>query len=289
MAPTFLPFLALLLYMAIVVVSLVIFVPMLLIQSKRLLAKKVLITVLISLPCLIVVGILFAIIFFLPALFVSWLTDNNYISQTPGTILIVSVLLLLLILVASCSLYLWYFLSQVIYKQLEMKPVSEFLQKNKLFRFLQSYLKFKVSFFEKNAILKIALVLIGIPVTAIIGVCIYEEVTSLTFAKPTQSDLVGKYHISKATVRNFSASAFNKYKLEFKRDSTFELTPTPNIDVCDSGKYEVDYQFEYNEISFRCNNTVTPAHIDRHFGYYRIEFIVGDPDSGESIYFEKDK
>jgi len=286
MAPTFLPFLAFMLYIAITGVCLVVFAPMLLIQSKKLLAKKVLITVLISFPCLMTVGILFGIIFLLPALLVSWLSNNNYISQTLGTILAVAGLLLFAVLVAICFLYLWCFLSRIIYKQLEKKPISEFLEKNK---FLKSYSKLKVNFFQKNAILKIVLILIGIPISAIICICIYEGITGLTFAKPTQLELVGKYHISQATVRNLSASTFNKYKLEFNRDSTFELTPTPNIDICDKGKYEVDYQFDYNEISFRCNNGIMPAHIDRHYGYYRIEFIIGDPDSGESIYFEKDK
>jgi hypothetical protein len=79
------------------------------------------------------------------------------------------------------------------------------------------------------------------------------------------------------------------FVLLVKRDSTFELTPVPYIDVCNKGKYTVDYAFDYNEISLMCGNGTRPAHIDRHFNYYRIEFIIGDPDSGESIYFEKDK
>ena len=269
--------------------SLVIFGPMFLIRSKRLLSKKVLITVLISLPCLITVAILFGIIFLLPALLFSWLTDNNYITQTPGTILVIAGLLLFISLVAVCSLYLWYFLSRVIFKLLENKPVSEFLDKSKVFKYLQSYLNFKGNFFRKNPIIKIVTILVSVPVGAVICACIYQEFSSLTYDKPTQLELVGKYHVSKVTVGNFDGSTFNKFKLEFKRDSTFELTPTPNIDVCNKGKYSVDYQFDYNEISFTCNNTITSAHIDRHYGYYRIEFIIGDPDSGESIYFERDK
>lgn len=56
---------------------------MLFIGSKKLLAKKVLATVLISFPCLIVMGFLCAIIFVLPALLFSWLANCGYVDKKP--------------------------------------------------------------------------------------------------------------------------------------------------------------------------------------------------------------
>jgi len=289
MAPTFLPFLAFIFYIGVTAITIAVFAPMLFINSTRLLAKKILITILIFFPCLITVAILIGLLFLLPALLFSWLADNNYIGQTPGTVLTIIGLFLFISIVAACSLYAWYFFSRIIYKLLEKRPVAEFLDNSKVFRYLQRYLKFNSAFFQKNGIIKILGVLIGFPIGALICGCLYFGVSSLIDEKPTQQELAGKYHISKITVANFDKSVMNKFKLEFRPDGTFELTSTPNIDVCNKGKYNVDYQFDYNEISFNCNSATTTAHIDRHWGYYRIEFIIGDPDSGESIFFEKDK
>ena len=65
------------------------------------------------------------------------------------------------------------------------------------------------------------------------------------------------------------------------------MTKTPYIDICDTGKYEVGYQFDNNELSIKCNQSYSTAHIESDFSGYRIEFIVDDPDSGTSIFFEK--
>jgi hypothetical protein len=107
--------------------------------------------------------------------------------------------------------------------------------------------------------------------------------------KSSQQELVGKYHISKVTVHDFQSTAVNTFKLEFKHNSTFGLTPTPYIHVCDKEKFSVDYRFENNELTVMCSNETSIAHIDLHLGYYPIEFIIGGSDSGESIFFEKDK
>jgi len=290
MPPTFLPFLTFLLYIWISAGTLVIFVPLLFIQSRRLLAKKAIITVLISFPCLISTGILIAIIFSLPALLFLCLVNNNVIPQTFETISVIAAFLLFFGLVAVCSLYVWYFLSRVIYQLHEKRPVGEFLDSNRVFIFLQPYLGNSIrKFFKRNGIVKTAVLLIIIPAAAIVIVCIYDGVTNLIFAKPTQVELVGTYHISKVTVGDFDPSTFHKFKLEFKKDSTFELTPLKDVDICDKGKYSVDYEFDGNELTFYCGKEITTGHIDRHYGFYRIEFIIDDPDSGESIYFEKDK
>jgi len=290
MSPTFLPFLAFMLYIITSAVTLIVFVPMLLIKSRRLSALKALITVLISLPCLISTAIIIAAIFALPALSFSWLASNNYIPDTFGTILALVGLLGFLSLVGVCSLHIWFFLSGIIYWLIEKRPADEYLDKSKVFIFLKPHFGNAIySFFKKNGIIKIGALLIIIPAMAIAGFFIYNKVSDLTFAKPTQAELIGKYHIIEATNNRFDPSTFYRFKLEFKKDSTFELTPLTDVEVCSKGKYKVDYQFDYNELTFYCGKEVTSAHIDRHFGFYRIEFIIGDPDSGDSIYFEKDK
>jgi hypothetical protein len=79
------------------------------------------------------------------------------------------------------------------------------------------------------------------------------------------------------------------YTLKFEPSGTYELTPIPEIEICEKGKYEVDCQYDYNELLFKCNHSGSTAHIDRGFRSYGIAFIYDDPDLGESIYFEKDK
>lgn len=215
--------------------------------------------------------------------------DNNHLQPATGTIITISALLLFIILTATCALYLWYFLSRVIYKLIDNKPVSDFTDQNKVYKRLPSYLKPSNNFFIKNGIIKIVIILIAIPLTTALCLGIYDGFCSLTYDKPNQLDFVGKYHISKVTAQSPEKSDNGKFTLEFKRDGTFELTPLPGVEICDKGKYSVDYTFDDNEISFMCSGFITTAHIDRHYNYYRIEFIIGDPDSGESIYFEKDK
>jgi hypothetical protein len=72
MPPTFLIFLGLIVYVGLTVLTLLVFAPMLLINTKKLLAKKVLATVLISFPCLLAMGLLCVIIFVIPALIFFW-------------------------------------------------------------------------------------------------------------------------------------------------------------------------------------------------------------------------
>ena len=144
MPPTFFIFLGLIAYLGLTTLTCLVFIPMLFFDSRRLLAKKVIATVLISFPCLIIAGLFFAIIFILPALLFSWLA-NGYISSTPGIIMAVMALIIFGGSVAVSALYLWYFVSKLIYQRLENKPVQEFLDNDKVFKFLRPYLiKFKL-------------------------------------------------------------------------------------------------------------------------------------------------
>jgi len=140
MPPTFLIFLGLIVYLGLTSVTVVVFVPMLLIDSKKLIAKKVIATVLVSFPCLIAMGLFYAIIFVIPALVFSWFANSGYIPQALGIVLAIIGALIFVGSVAISSLYLWYFISRIIYQRLDKKPITEFIDKDKVFKFLQPYL-----------------------------------------------------------------------------------------------------------------------------------------------------
>jgi len=140
MPPTFFLFIGFLLYIVFMAISLLVCIPMLLIKSKRLLAMKIMLTVSISFPCLIVVGIVFTAIFLLPALLFFWLANNNYIPKIPGITLTITGLLLFTTSIAICALYVWYFVSNIIYKRLDKQPVSAFLNRDKTYNYLKPYL-----------------------------------------------------------------------------------------------------------------------------------------------------
>jgi hypothetical protein len=141
---------------------------------------------------------------------------------------------------------------------------------------------------KRNSTTTKGLIFMSIPIGIVAIVILYEFSHDKFTKKPTDKDLVGVYHITDANSL-ISTNQYHSYTLEFKNDGTFYLTPTPNINVCETGKYFVDWQFKFNELSFQCDKGFTTAHIDRNFSGYRIEFIVGDPDSGESIFFSKEK
>jgi len=102
-----------------------------------------------------------------------------------------------------------------------------------------------------------------------------------------QKDLVGVYNISKTTNIDFDTSTYEHYQLELKSDSTFILTQTPYISICNNGRYEIDYEYENNELAFRCDSGITPASIVNELSGFHIEFILGDPDMNSSIIFKK--
>lgn len=140
MPPSFPVFLGLIVYLTFTALAFVIFIPMLFFQNTRLIAKKVLATVLISFPCLVITGLVFIIILILPALTFSWLANNGYIPRIPGIILAVTGSIIFVGLVAATALYLWYFTSKVIYYRLEKKPLADFLNTDKVFKILRTYL-----------------------------------------------------------------------------------------------------------------------------------------------------
>ena len=148
-----------------------------------------------------------------------------------------------------------------------------------------------IGLISKNhrSLIKAGLIICCIPIAMIVIPLFFGGIINSFKHKPASNELVGEYQIAEIRNLDFDKATYKKYKLILKKDSTFILTPTPYIEICDSGSYAVDYSFEFNEISYRCGMGYIPSHIDRQFGNFRIEFIVGDPDSGQSIFFEKVK
>jgi energy-coupling factor transporter transmembrane protein EcfT len=142
--------------------------------------------------------------------------------------------------------------------------------------------KFKKN--DENKISKIGLKIVLIPITIIATILVYGLIREVFTSKPNKKDLVGKYEMSNSS---FIDNRKENYNLEFFENGNFKISKTPYIDLCENGIYDVDYEFEDNEVSLKCGNGYSTARIDREFGNYKIEFIIGDPDSGESIYFEK--
>jgi hypothetical protein len=145
MPPTFFLFIAFIVYFWLSLITLIVFAPMLLIDSKRILAKKVIATVLISFPCLIATGIFWAIIFLIPTLIFTWFLHQDFIPETTGITLAILGFLTFLVTVSSSALYLWYFTSKIIHLKLDLKPVSDFLDNERVYALLRHYLiKFKL-------------------------------------------------------------------------------------------------------------------------------------------------
>lgn len=139
MPPTFLLFFGLVFYIALIALSLVICIPMLMIKSKKKLAKKIIFTVATSFPCLLAAIVTMSVLFLVPGILIFWIA-NNYLPDMPKFILTILGLFLFVTIVAVCSLYLWYFVSNIIYKRVDNKPLSEFLEKDKVYKYLKTAL-----------------------------------------------------------------------------------------------------------------------------------------------------
>ncbi|MEJ5962618.1 hypothetical protein [Pedobacter immunditicola] len=140
MPPTFPLFIGFIFYVGLLAISVVLSIPLLFMKSKRLLAWKIVLTILISFPSLIAVVLVFFIAFFPPALIFFWLLNEKHSTSTFGIILTIIGFLIFIALIAVCSLYLWYFLSNLLYKRLDRKPISEFLNSDKVYNYVKPQL-----------------------------------------------------------------------------------------------------------------------------------------------------
>lgn len=140
---------------------------------------------------------------------------------------------------------------------------------------------------HSTVIRKVGLILAGLPTSIVAVVLIVLSLYDFISFKPTSTDLVGTYYVTKATNLGINSSDYDRYSLNINPDGTFKMSKVPHIDLCESGEYKVDYENSHNELSIYCPNLITSAHIDQGLFGFRLQFIIGDPDSGESIFFEK--
>lgn len=129
----------------------------------------------------------------------------------------------------------------------------------------------------------------GIPLSLLICYCIYYFACDLVKAKPDYDDLVGEYRISNETMPGYSMESCKDYKLTFNKDGSYVFIKPNEIDVPDSGTFSLDYSSVANEIILQKHGWSSTCCINRHVGYFEIEFFIGDPDSGESFFFRKNE
>ena len=141
MPPTFPIFLGAMLYSLLCVVTSIVFVPLLFIKRSKIRAKKVLYTVIISFPCLIITGTLCSIVFVFPAFLFFWLINNNYVTGTPQIIISFAGLLTFVSSVAISALYLWYIASNIFYNRVDKKPMTDFINRKLVLKFLRPSLR----------------------------------------------------------------------------------------------------------------------------------------------------
>lgn len=130
------------------------------------------------------------------------------------------------------------------------------------------YILYKGILKKDNGLKYTSLAFIGIPVIVIL----YNLFSNVLTQKPTDKELVGIYKIVSAE-NGIPKSEFDEHTLNLKKDGTFEFVKTNGISLCENGNYELDYQFEDNELSFQCGQGWTSAHIKRKIFGFEIEFF----------------
>jgi hypothetical protein len=128
-------------------------------------------------------------------------------------------------------------------------------------------------FKQRNKLSNLGLKILLIPIIVVVALFIYAIGFEILTTKPNLEELAGKYVSSE------------NYKLKLLSNGNFEMDNIPEIDLCENGKFRFDE--DDDEIWFNCDSISSSAKIDRGIGDYKIEFVIGDPDSGESVYFEK--
>jgi hypothetical protein len=141
-----------------------------------------------------------------------------------------------------------------------------------------------------KTLLKLGLIM-GASVIVLVGIkALYDTLDRKYRHQPTWQELVGDYQLTEVRNLKMKKATYSRYKLRLNADSTFQLTPTPYIYICETGKYEYEANNTGLELPLECEDMgVYIARIDKRWGGYRIEFDVEDPDRGERIFFEKVK
>ncbi len=130
---------------------------------------------------------------------------------------------------------------------------------------------------------KLMLFPFGVILICIFSIFIYQKISF----KPNKNDIIGKYEISEASNVGIDKNEFKNYNLELKKNGEFQISNIPNLYICENGTYKFHNTENESEINFDGCNANNSANIVSSLNSFKIEFIIGDPDSGESIYFKK--
>lgn len=144
--------LILLLYLASLGLTLLIFSPLLSIPSKRATAQKVIGTVFLSLPCLTITLICYSIVFILPGLLFLYLI--SLMTDPPIIIIVLTsvIFVLFFICIAASSIYLWFLTCKLLYQRIDRKPLSEVLNNDKILNYIKPYI-YKLRFIPIDKII----------------------------------------------------------------------------------------------------------------------------------------
>lgn len=123
----------------------------------------------------------------------------------------------------------------------------------------------------------------GILATYIILFFLFQKISF----NPNQNDIIGKYEISEVSNIEIKKTEFGKYNLVLKQNGEFYFENKPEIDICENGTYKYYKSGNESEVGFDCGNINSSAKIVSNLSSFKIEFIIGDPDSGESICYKK--
>jgi hypothetical protein len=132
---------------------------------------------------------------------------------------------------------------------------------------------------QNKKVLKIGFVLFLIPILVCSTAIIYNLALKKFGVKPTRTELVGNYTLSKSC-----ASKFGDANLRLYENGNFEKSFMSNHGLCEKGKYSL-YD---NEVWFRCGSHSSTAKIVSSFTDFKLKFIIGnEPEDDNNIIFEK--
>jgi hypothetical protein len=105
--------------------------------------------------------------------------------------------------------------------------------------------------------------------------------------KPNEQDVIGSYEISEASNVGIEKKEFPQYNLELRKNGEFYFNNMPDIDICATGRYTIYDAEDGTGIRFDCLGNNGSAEIVSSLRSFKIEFNIGDPDSGERICYKK--
>jgi hypothetical protein len=138
----------------------------------------------------------------------------------------------------------------------------------------------------------IAIFLIVVPVVFVLILWINsrgqkEEVVVEQKEEPSFAELSGVYHVSFAT-----DTIDRNCVLEIRNDGSYMITPKPKIAICQQGKFYLDYNSEFEQITTSCGETTNYVHVNSNFSIYQIEMFSDGTkysNSKDVLVFEKDE